>query len=340
MIKQLLKKLVSYLVKNKEYIQKENILFNEITDGDLIFANMPLSKKELSKVPKGHRERPYYVAYTYDSYLVAYPLTSKLRNINDMLIYKINNYSYPEIKKDSYLILKDEVKLPRENIKFCICKVKENDFNQIQRRLYFNNKKRYISLYKQKPKYCVAQKGDIVRYRDKNYLVFNEEKNKFKLLQINAFVKSANNKIITHLNTKPFIVHPDKEIIVKKKDYPVVHILTGYEYQKVLNEYERYLKKQKSKNKHVRKQRRKQKMKKKEIPNEETIEALKEYKAMKENKNGEYKTYKTFAEAVKDILAEDTPNEETANVIEDVKQGKNMSKEYTSLDELFKDLKK
>lgn len=75
--------------------------------------------------------------------------------------------------------------------------------------------------------------------------------------------------------------------------------------------------------------------------NAETIAALNEYEAMRENRNGEYKRYNTFADVVKDILGDEhMPNDETIQAIEDVENGRNLSKQYTSTNELIKDLKK
>lgn len=67
----------------KSFIQKINTIKNQkklldsLNQGDLVWAKMPLSKKELNTIKESHQIRPYLVVYKDYFNIYAYASSSK-----------------------------------------------------------------------------------------------------------------------------------------------------------------------------------------------------------------------------------------------------------------------
>lgn len=243
-----LKKVLSIFRKSSKELTP---LYTNYSAGDIVYANMPLSKQELLKIPEGHRTRPYYIAYIDKEYLIAYPFYSHIRKTNDMNTYLLNHILYPEFDKDSFLSLSEKSKLVEKNIISKICHLKKHDVDQIQRRLYFKDKRAYLSLYKNKPNFAEPIKGDVILYKQKKYFIL-EDGEQYKLLCFCSFKNhKPDSSSIIKLNGFPFLVNYNNEIIVKKDDYEIKHIANIGDYRKVVAEYAKYKKKLKKRRKHA-----------------------------------------------------------------------------------------
>lgn len=150
--------------------QKE--IFDRLQTGDLIYAQMPLSDKELEKVPEGHRTRPYYVIYKSKNVIDAFMCSSSPFNISDgFSTFTLYDCSYEGLTKTTYIDLGHIFQVPVNNIIRYLGPVNDNDFEEINRRFYKKNKKYYIEHFGETTKYSSLSPGDIIQRKDKNYII-------------------------------------------------------------------------------------------------------------------------------------------------------------------------
>lgn len=229
--------------------QKKKGLFDDIQIGDIVIAKMPLTEENLQHVPEGHRIRPYYISYVNENHFLAYPSFSKPRKYIDPLhSYYINQYLYSGLESDCYLDLKKEYVLPKENVYKYVLSVKDNDYNQIQRRLYFADRDHYISLYKEKPLMSEPSTGDVIKTKRNKYIIVDIDEKYY--IALCAYPFTSNNprgSIYVHLDGNPYYVHPRMIGKFKKSQYEIVDVLNTSEKQDVIREYNKYLKKHKKK---------------------------------------------------------------------------------------------
>ncbi len=90
----------------KNFIQKINIvksqkkLLNSLNPGDLVWAKMPLPKKQLNKIEESHQIRPYLVRYKDKFNIYAYQSSSKqMDKLNNTQEYCIRKIRYNKTKK-------------------------------------------------------------------------------------------------------------------------------------------------------------------------------------------------------------------------------------------------
>lgn len=77
------------------YSRKKKV-FKEVKFGDVVYCRMPLTKKELKNVPKGHENRPYLVVGKTKKELIAFYGTHK--KIDNWKSYYLKPSEYPEFK--------------------------------------------------------------------------------------------------------------------------------------------------------------------------------------------------------------------------------------------------
>lgn len=192
------KKNIGSISKNKNYIDKyrksdSNIecreyqqnIFDNTNVGDLLYCDMPLSKKELNTIPEGHRTRPYYIAYKLNNGFIAYGLQSNMmKYVSNLKQYKLDNIKYTGISRKSYICLYKEVYLPKNKIIRFMFSLDDDDFNQVNRRLYSINTYKYINIYKSKPLLYKPLVGDIIKYKKLLWLIVGAYDDNYDVLQI------------------------------------------------------------------------------------------------------------------------------------------------------------
>lgn len=158
----------------KKFIQKINIiksqkkLLNSLNPGDLVWAKMPLSRKELNKVEKSHQIRPYLVMDKDKFNIYAYQSSSKqLDKLNNCQEYCIHKIRYNQ-NKDSFINLTKIYKLPFINLREKHITLNELDLKNIQKRLLIQGKK---GIYKFEIEIRIYE-GDVIRVDNQLYYVY------------------------------------------------------------------------------------------------------------------------------------------------------------------------
>lgn len=158
----------------KSFIQKINSiklqkkLLNSLNVGDLVWAKMPLHKKELNKLEKSHQIRPYLVIHKDKFNIYAYPCSSKQsNNLNNCQEYCIHQIRYKK-NKDSFINLSKIHKIPFINLKEKHITLNELDLKNIQKRLLTQGEK---NIYKFAIEIRIEE-GDVIRVNKQLYYVY------------------------------------------------------------------------------------------------------------------------------------------------------------------------
>ncbi len=177
-------------------IKKQKSLLDSLKPGDLVWAKMPLSKKELNKIPESHQVRPYLIIYKDKFNLYAFPSSSKQsKKLNNFQEYLINKIHYKKIK-NSFIDLTKIYKIPFVNLKSKYIKLNNLDLKNIQKRLVIQYNNQYdllVNIY--------ISEGDVISVDKKLYYVYacdnvylyciliykkvNKDKKKYKNIIIN-----------------------------------------------------------------------------------------------------------------------------------------------------------
>jgi len=195
-------------------------LFDSIYQGDIVLAHMPLSEDKLQQIPEGHRIRPYYIAYKLENGFIAYSSSSSPFDwLTDDKTYSLSDFSYEDLDKSSYFNLYYPYYLPKDKIIKFICETKENDFNEIQRRLWINRREEYESLFKELPAIHNPIPGDIINSQNNQWVVIAELKDSYVVYEVSKNNKKHFSKgIFVHCNQSLWKVNLTKEWIINKKE--------------------------------------------------------------------------------------------------------------------------
>lgn len=116
-------------------------LFKNIQIGDLIWAKMPLSKKELKTIEKSHRTRPYLVISKTKYNIECYASSSSSRQNKGFNNYE--EYCIPKTRynqnKNSWISLTKKYKVPVCNLISKHLTLSEFDLNNIYKRIELCN---------------------------------------------------------------------------------------------------------------------------------------------------------------------------------------------------------
>lgn len=189
----------------------QKTLFKKINVGDLVWARMPLSKKELKNIEKPHWVRPYLVASKdkYNIYGYASSSSSRQnRGFNNYEEYCIPKTRYKQ-NKSSWLSLVNLYKIPLYNIKSKYQTLSEFDLKNIQKRLKLcNNKKIDLSL----GNYFAV--GDVISFDNQLFYIYSAD----NVFLYTFFVSEYSSS--THKNyTKIIINHKTYYADFKKFQY-------------------------------------------------------------------------------------------------------------------------
>lgn len=147
-------------------------LFNKIHIGDLVWAKMPLTKKELKNIEKSHWIRPYLVISKdkYNIWGYASSSSSKQnRGLNNYEEYCIPKTRYKQ-NKNSWLSFINLYKIPIYNIKSKSQSLSEFDLKNIQKRLKLCNNK-LINL----PLDTYFSVGDIISFNNELFYIYSAD---------------------------------------------------------------------------------------------------------------------------------------------------------------------
>lgn len=157
----------------KNFVQKitmiktQKRLLDSLIPGDLVWAKMPLSKKELNSISENHQIRPYLVVYKDKFNIYAYQSSSKQWNkLNNCQEYFINRFHYKQ-KKDSFINLTKVYKIPFVNLKTKYVTLNEQELKNIQKRLQIQTNNKYqfsIDIY--------ILEGDVIVINHQLYYVY------------------------------------------------------------------------------------------------------------------------------------------------------------------------
>lgn len=200
----------------------ENIqtLFEQIYPGDIVYAHMPLCDKELDKIPEGHKTRPYYIAYKLNYGFIAFGASSSpYESLPDTKTYRLSDIVYDKLAKSSYLDLNTAYYLPKDKLIRFICETKENDFNEIQRRLWIGKRKDYEALFKEKPVLWRPIPGDIINRHKEQWLIVDKTEEGYSVLGISK--NNGNNiehGLFVHCNSDVWKIDFTKGTVIEKSD--------------------------------------------------------------------------------------------------------------------------
>lgn len=164
------------LYRKNYYTEKQYELFQSLQVGDIVYAQMPLSDWEISKVPEGHKNRPYLIVGKDEKHIYGFPSTHKKLKKSFLQHYYISKEKYPVFmmhdkivkkKQMSYFDLQKERQLSIEHLISYSSTLDEDDLKQIEKRILITEE-----LCKEKRKHfrvwVEPQIGDIV-WMNKNY---------------------------------------------------------------------------------------------------------------------------------------------------------------------------
>lgn len=167
----MLKKL-NIIVDKISILKKQIDLFRTLSPGDLVWAKMPISKKELLTVEESHRTRPYLIMHKNLFSLFVYSSSSKQSvHSNSYNEYHINRLRYDK-NKDSWISFSKLYKLPIFNLKSKYITLNEIDLNGIQKRLQILSEKyNNITFNFNMPIYL--SEGDVIVIDKKLYYIYS-----------------------------------------------------------------------------------------------------------------------------------------------------------------------
>lgn len=163
-------KILRDFMKRLKSNKQQKKLLKELNIGDLVWAKMPLSKKELATIEKSHQTRPYLIVSKDSANIYAYASSSKQTNkLNNYEEYFINKLRYKQ-NKDSWINLTKLFKIPINDLKSKHITLNKLDLKNIQKRLkILERKDRKIFLF---PTDIYISEGDIISDEQQLYYVY------------------------------------------------------------------------------------------------------------------------------------------------------------------------
>ena len=160
-----LKIVLPSIANHRDHTPEQEELFESLEPGDVVYAKMPVSAKELKNIPEGHEVRPYLIVEKTDTELVTYPSYSKYRDLENRyyLQYEFNSFKYDLHRSDvSYFRLDEAVILGKRYLIKKYASLDHRDMQQIERTLVIKENNTGVKAHRfhiQVP----SRPGDIVR---------------------------------------------------------------------------------------------------------------------------------------------------------------------------------
>ncbi len=151
-------------------------VYESLKPGDVVYATMPLTKKELANIEDGHKERPYVVVDKTDNIVLTYQCTGKK--------YKgLKDYEYHMFKKGvynngktSYIQMNELIEIPICNLKFKYNTLYLNTLKSMNKKIMMSNfhGKNFPLFDAEKVN---PEEGDIIYLGESFYYVYSTYKN-------------------------------------------------------------------------------------------------------------------------------------------------------------------
>ncbi|MBR2289543.1 MAG: hypothetical protein IJ867_02790 [Clostridia bacterium] len=199
-------------IKEKIYFLKARYnFFRKLEPGDIVWAKMPLSRKDMKLVELAHQTRPYLIVHKSRFYIYAFQSSSKKWNkAYSYQEYRINRFRY-QIPKDSFITLKKVYKIPFWNVKSGYIHLQEIDLKNIQKRLQILDCKYGY------PVSFRVDEGDVVQIQDQFYYVYAEDNTNLYCLIVYP-KKPSNQYERIKINNKFFYTKFEKKAIFHRKE--------------------------------------------------------------------------------------------------------------------------
>lgn len=183
----------------------------------MIWAKMPLKKKELNTIEESHKIRPYLVAEKSKYKLICYKSSSKLYNkLNNYEKYCISKIKYDK-SKNSYIDLRKTVEIPICNIMSKYIKVLNVDLKNIEKRLEIEKNKNVKDIVPFKIKFNIEE-GDVVLNKNIKYYIYATDN--INLYGIRLYKKKSNseNIVSAKINKQIYYLNFEEREILKKSE--------------------------------------------------------------------------------------------------------------------------
>ena len=194
---------------------EQKALFKKLQKGDMVWAKMPLSNKELEKIEEKHRIRPYLIVEKNKNYFICYQSSSKSRTrFNNYEEYFVNKYKYNK-KKDSWIDLTKTFEIPMNNIKSEYIRLDEFDIREIEKRLSIEFNRGNKSILK----FCTLvyiNVGNVIIKDNKLYYVYSEDNIFIYCIRIQKKKHKNSNVII--INKKTYYADFNEKISIKRNE--------------------------------------------------------------------------------------------------------------------------
>lgn len=226
-----------FIQKTKK-IKNQKKLLESIKPGDLVWAKMPLSRKELRKIEENHQVRPYLIAHKDKFNIYAYKSSSKnYDRLNNYEEYSVNGLRYNR-NKNSFIDLTQIHKIPFLNIKSKYVTLNQFDLKNIEKRLQIQANKNNKNIY-QFPIDIYILEGDVIEINNQLYYVYAadnvyiycliifkhkpKDARKYEIISINSkkyyvnFKEMVNFKRTTKMNIVDIAYKSENAEILEKK---------------------------------------------------------------------------------------------------------------------------
>lgn len=220
------------ILKNIENKKQQKIIFDEVKTGDMLWCTMPLSKKELRKIEKSHRVRPYLVVAKKADYLLCYQSSSQNKEkLNNYQEYTIKGKRYRS-KKDSYIDLTSVKKIKIKNIQSTYIKLNQIDIKNIEKRIRISKYRGNNNLV-QFNEPIHLEIGDVV-VRGVNYYIYAEDNVNIYGFKVQRKYEQNLEEII--INRKKYYTNFKEFKTINKNDkFDIVNIANEDEIKEIFN---------------------------------------------------------------------------------------------------------
>ncbi len=213
----MIKQIFNILIRKIKFRQRQKDMFNKTQIGDMLWCMMPLSKKELSKIEKNHRIRPYLVVRKEKNFLLGYQSSSKNREqMNNYETYCINGGKYKNAK-DSWLDLTSINKIKMKDIQLEFFKLNEIQIKKIEKRICIGKNRGNTQLIRFNASIYIEE-GDVIKKDKKLYYVYAEDNVNIYCFRIQKKRKEEQKLEKIKINRKTYYTNFKELRTIKRND--------------------------------------------------------------------------------------------------------------------------
>lgn len=222
------------IIGKLNFLKDRYIYFKKLNMGEIVWARMPLSKKNMKSIETTHQTRPYLIVKKSKFFIYCFQSSSKAwSKAYNYQEYKINKFRY-NIRKDSFITLRKVYKIPFWNIKTIYVSLDDIDLKNIEKRLEILECK-----FKFKIKYKFDD-GDIVKIKNQNYYIYASDNTNIYCLIVYPNKPSNQYEKIKVDNRTYFTKFEKKMTFNRKENMQIVNIAFGDEREKIKKQMREY----------------------------------------------------------------------------------------------------